>query len=383
MTRYLAAAAALLWAGAAAARTHVVHPGQSIRAALEAADPGDRILVLPGVYHEGAPGDLNALTIGRSGIELLGRPRPGHPVVLENAGGQSFGIWVSPASSSGPGPQADPEHPPCGLTGEFLNGFTLRGFTIRGFGVHGVHLACVDGFWMEGNVADGNQVYGLFPLASRHGVMLGNEALATPLDAAIYVGQSEDVLIAGNRVHDSLLGIEVENSSRCQVVGNEVRHNTFGIFVDILPFLERKTQTDTLVALNHVQDNTRPNSAQPDDLLAAIPSGIGILAVGADTTTITGNDVSGNPFAGVTVVNLCLGLALQGAPCNVDVDPFSDGTRVVGNAVRGNGTVPTGVPALDALRADLSWDGTGTGNCWSRNAFDTSAPAQLPACAAP
>jgi parallel beta-helix repeat protein len=383
MTRTLAAAAVLLWTGAASARTHVVHAGQSIRAAIEAAAPGDRVLVLPGVYHEGAYGDLNALTITRGGIELLGRPAPGRPVVLENAGGQSFGIWVSPADSAGPGPQADPEHPPCGLAGEALQGFTLRGFTIRGFGVHGVHLACVDGFWMEGNVADGNQVYGLFPLASRHGAMVDNEALNTPLDAAIYVGQSEDVLVAGNKVHDSLLGIEVENSSRCRVVGNEVRHNTFGIFVDILPFLERKTQTDTLVALNHVQDNTRANSAEAGDILAAIPAGIGILVVGADTTTVTGNRVTGNPFSGVTVVNLCLGLALQGQACNVDVDPISDGTRVVGNAVRGNGTVPIGVPELDALRADLSWDGTGTGNCWSRNAFDTSVPAPLPACTEP
>lgn len=383
MTRGLAAAAALIWAGAVSARTHVVHPGQSIRAALEAAAPGDRVLVLPGVYHEGAPGDLNALTITRGGIQLLGRPAPGRPVVLENAGGQSFGIWVSPADSAGPGPQADPEHPPCGLGGEALQGFTLRGFTIRGFGVHGVHLACVDGFWMEHNVADGNQVYGLFPLASRHGAMVENEALNTPLDAAIYVGQSEDVLVAGNRVHDSLLGIEIENSSRCRVVGNDVRHNTFGIFVDILPFLERKTQTDTLVALNHVRDNIRANSAEPDDILAAIPAGIGVLIVGGDTTTVAGNQVTGNPFSGITVANLCLGLALQGEPCTVDVDPFSDGNRVVGNAVRGNGTVPTGVPELDALRADLSWDGTGTGNCWSRNAFDTSAPSPLPACTSP
>ena len=42
-------------------------------------------------------------------------------------------------------------------------GFSLQGFTIRGFEVHGVHLACVVGFSLTGNVADGNLVYGLFP----------------------------------------------------------------------------------------------------------------------------------------------------------------------------------------------------------------------------
>jgi hypothetical protein len=114
--------------------------------------------------------------------------------------------------------------------------------------------------------------------------------------------------------------------------------------------------------------------------LAAAAPGDRILMVAADTTTVTGNRVTGNPYAGVSVTSLCLGLALQGLPCQVDIDPLSDGTRVVGNAVRGNGTVPLGDPLLDALRADLSWDGTGTENCWSENAFGTSAPSPLPAC---
>ena len=35
---------------------------------------------------------------------------------------------------------------------------------------------------------------------------------------------------------------------------------------------------------------------------------------------------------------------------------------------------------IDALRADLIWDGSGTGNCWSGNRFATSTPPELPAC---
>ncbi len=196
----------------ATARTIVVHPGGSIRAALASATAGDRIQVLPGTYHEGSPGDLNALSITTSGIELVGVPSPARPVILENAGGQTFGIWVSPSDSTGIGPEADPEHPPCGRSGARINGFSLSGFTVRGFGKDGVHLTCVDGFWLTGNVADGNGVYGLFPIASRNGVISDNEVSNTSNDAAIYVGQSENVLIAANRVHDNLLGIEVENS---------------------------------------------------------------------------------------------------------------------------------------------------------------------------
>jgi hypothetical protein len=54
--------------------------------------------------------------------------------------------------------------------------------------------------------------------------------------------------------------------------------------------------------------------------------------------------------------------------------------RIVGNRLKNNGTVRQPDPLFDALRADLIWDGSGTGNCWSRNVFASSTPAQLPAC---
>jgi len=92
------------------------------------------------------------------------------------------------------------------------------------------------------------------------------------------------------------------------------------------------------------------------------------------------NLVTGNHFSGVGVVSLCLALSLLGQPCDaVDVDPFPDGNRIIGNIVKENGTQPTAGP-LDAFRADLSWDGAGTGNCWKANAFGSSVPPALPSC---
>jgi parallel beta-helix repeat protein len=363
------------------ARTIVVHPGGSIRAALIQASPGDRVQVLPGVYHEGSQGDLNAITITASGIELVGLSSPNRPVVLESAGDQSFGIWISPSDSIGLSPQSDPEHPPCGLSGARINGFSLSGFTVKGFGEDGVHLACVDGFALTDNVVDGNGLYGFFPVVSHNGFVSNNEAMNTAMDAAIYIGQSDDVLITGNRVHDNLLGIEVENSQNCSIVANEVYNNTLGIIVDIMPFLEIGTERDTLVRLNRVHDNNRANTAEPGDLLGALPPGIGILLVGADTTTITANTVTGNQYVGVGVVSFCLELALVGLPCDgLDIEPQSDGNRIFKNFVLGNGTVPLTDPLLDAFRADLTWDGTGVGNCWKANAFGTSVPSVLPPC---
>jgi parallel beta-helix repeat protein len=365
----------------AAARTIIVHPGDSIRAALAQALPGDRVAVLPGTYREGKPGDLNALTIGKSGIELIGISTPHRPIILENAGGQSFGIWVSPSDSRGAAAQSDREHPPCGRLGTTVRGFSLSGFTVRGFGLDGVHLACVDGFSLSRNVADGNGEYGLFPILSRHGRVSYNEVKNTQTDAGLYVGQSEHVDITNNYVHDNLLGIEVENSVSCDVVGNLVHGNTFGIFVDILPSLQRHRQEGTAIIGNQIYDNNRPNTAEPDELLGLLPPGIGILLTGADRTRVIDNAVTGNHFAGIGVTSLCLAFALQGLPCaGLDVDPNADFNRIAGNLVLGNGAIPVGIPALDALRADLAWDGTGTGNCWQGNIYATSVPPVLPGC---
>ncbi|HEU5297689.1 MAG TPA: right-handed parallel beta-helix repeat-containing protein [Burkholderiaceae bacterium] len=360
------------------AKTITVHAGESIRAALERANPGDRVQVMPGTYREGQLGDLNALTINKSGIDLIGMSLPNRPVVLDNAGGQSYGIWVSPPDSSGEQAQSDTEHPPCGLVGTSIHGFSLSGFTVRGFGLHGVHLACVDGFALSRNVADANGEYGLFPIVSKNGSVSGNEVMNTQTDAGIYVGQSENVAIRDNHVHDNLLGIEVENSVSCSVEANRVHDNSFGIFVDLLPFLERKVQDDTRIVGNQVYNNNRRNTAEPDDLLGALPPGIGILLTGADRTMVSGNAVTGNQFAGIGVTSLCLAFALQGQTCDgIDIEPNPDGNRIVGNLVLGNGGIPVGIPVLDALRADLVWDGTGTGNCWQGNTYATSVPAAL------
>ncbi len=84
--------------------------------------------------------------------------------------------------------------------------------SVKGFAVHGVHLAYVKEFNLSNNIADGNQVYGLFPIVSQQGVVANNEAKNTPFDAALYVGQSKNIVISSNRTHDSLIGIELENS---------------------------------------------------------------------------------------------------------------------------------------------------------------------------
>lgn len=99
----------------AMAKTIIVHPGESIQAAIDSARTGTTIKVLPGIYQEGTPGSLNAITITKAGIRLVGLAKKKSPVVLLS-NGQQYGIWVSPADTIGPG-QSDEEHPPCASSG--------------------------------------------------------------------------------------------------------------------------------------------------------------------------------------------------------------------------------------------------------------------------
>src|SRR3989454_4932394 len=122
----LALALALAGGSTAGAKTVVVHSGESIQAAIDAAPAGTTIRVEPGTYHE--TGDTRAVTVTKAGIRLVGAARKRHPVVLEQSGTQTQGIWVSPADSLAP---AHVELPPCGVSGMRLAGLPLSGLTAR------------------------------------------------------------------------------------------------------------------------------------------------------------------------------------------------------------------------------------------------------------
>jgi len=348
--------------------TVTVRPGQSIQAAVDAAAPSTVILVEPGVYHE-SPAASRAVTITTEGIQIVGLSTPGKPVVLENVAGQKAGIWVSPADSVATYDNTEQaEHPPCGENGNLLHGFQLQGITVRGFDQFGVYLACVDGFTLTQNLADGNQVYGLFPVRSHNGTMSRNETQGTPLDAALYVGQSDHVTITGNSTHDNVLGLEVENSSDIIVTDNQVFDNTAGIVADVMPGLQKKEQTNVELSGNDVHDNNRPNSAQEGQSASLTPPGTGMVILGGSMVTAEHNTVSNNGFAGIIVAGFCSGTSVEGGQCmNLDIDPNPENNRIVNNQLNANGKSPPSNPLLRQLAADLIWDESGSGNCWSGN----------------
>lgn len=328
----------------------LVGPGQSIQEALNAARPGDRIFVRPGVYRE-------ALVIDKPDIALVGLGRrlgsSGAAIVLiENPGGEGNGIFV---------------------TGEG-DGVELHNLTIRGFDRNGVLLVRVEGFLLSEIVAEDDGEYGLFPVLSSDGVIEGCVATGHS-DTGIYVGLSTDVIIRNSRAHGNVNGFEIENSSRIRAHGNEAWNNTAGFLVVLLPGLSVKTSSDIVLEDNSSRDNDLPNFAE-EGFEALVPSGSGILVIGTDETMVRGNRVTGNDFVGIALLNTGL-LTVLDPSIVIDVEPFPEGARILDNIVTGNGTASPPIP-LVPFGVDLLWDGTGSDNCWEGNTFGTSLSLDLP-----
>jgi len=349
--------------------TMTVHAGESIQAAVSAAAAHTTIVVEPGVYHE-SPGAPSAVVISKDDIQLVAQSTPGHLVVLENAGGQDNGIVVAPSDSTTISTGASPgEHPPCGTNGNLIHGFSLTGFTVRGFGQFGVYLACVDGFTLTKNFADTNDLYGLFPVRSHNGTLSNNEAQNTNSDAALYVGQSDHVTLTTNTVHDNILGIEIENSSDITATNNQAFDNTLGIIADLMPGLQKTDQTNVVISDNDVHDNNRPNMSEEGETTAQTPPGTGLVILGGSAVTVQNNRIGNNGFAGIIVASYCTGVTPCVAP---DINPDPEQVHILNNDVTNNGGMPPSDPLEAQLAADLVWDKTGTGNCWSGNSATAS-----------
>jgi parallel beta-helix repeat protein len=344
--RHVLAAAVLALAAASPALADNVVVSRSIQAAVDAAAPGDTVIVPPGRYHE-------TVVLGKSGITIRGS----RGAVLD-ASGFAVGIRAF-AGPGGPGCPAPT-----------LTDVTIDGLRIENARFTGVLLRGVDGFAVRSGIYAGNDEYAIFPICSRNGVIDGNHVEGTD-DAAIYVGNSHDVVVERNDATDSTVGIEIENSTGLLVRDNTAIGNTSGIVTFVLPGLAVPVTENVLIERNVVMRNNRPNPVLPsEDVVGLIPAGTGILTGGADRVTVRENRVVGNDSGGIAVI------ALPFSNPDPRVDPFPDQNRIIGNVTLANGRDP------DTLRspypgADLIYDGSGRDTCFADNLFATSVPPAL------
>jgi hypothetical protein len=103
-----------------------------------------------------------------------------------------------------------------------------------------------------------------------------------------------------------------------------------------------------------------------------LPTGTGILNVGADQVVARHNRVTGNDSVGVGIIeNPFAGLDPR-------IEPNPDRNEVLDNVILQNGLDPDPVRATTP-GADIVYDGTGVDTCFADNVFGIEFPAGITA----
>lgn len=327
------------------AATFTVHPGQSIQAAIDRCQTGDRVEIEPGVYRQ-------SLLVDKDGITLAGVHRAGERPVLDGGGTMADAVQASGSD------------------------FTIEGLTIRHYKGNGVMVSKADRIAFRDLVVDDTGLYGVYPVECR-GVLVESCTVSGINDAAIYVGNSREIVVRNNEVFKNVAGIEVENCVGCVVTNNSAHHNSTGIMVFVLPNNPSKVGSDSRVVNNRVWANNHANFGKPGTIVANLPTGVGVLVMAADRTEVTQNWIAENDSYGIAVVGL--GSAQLPSKHKLDVEPNSDHTMIFANHYQDNGRQPhpTFSQLLKAPGGDLFWDGSGTGNAWREGAQLKAFPEQL------
>jgi hypothetical protein len=363
-----------------------VSPGESIQAAIDAAFPGDTILVEPGIYEEAgstAGTTKVGLHITTDNLRLIGKARPGQgedgKVILLHSGTQYTGVYAAPAACG-------PEVPVGGCPDE-LQGFYIRGFTVQDFPGNGIQTRFVNGFKIIRNESANNEHNGIYPTISANGLVQNNVSYGA-LDTAMWVAASENVRVIGNDLYGSPIGLEVNVSVNVQVRHNDVHDNTVGIGLfhpNSAGNLPREDMGNWVVEHNNVYDNNLENPAPPGSFQGALPPGVGILVLGVSDNVVAKNNVENNDFVGIGVLGWCAATStidkfncVEKPPVidGVLYDPSVNNNLVSQNKVNGNGLNPPTDPdfiPISFLAADLTYFSvpeageTSSGNCFKKN----------------
>ncbi|MFE5796196.1 nitrous oxide reductase family maturation protein NosD [Streptomyces sp. NPDC056503] len=323
-------------------KVHLVKPGDSIQKAVDAAKPGDTIVLSPGTYRE-------SVRITTSGLKLLGSGRgstvlvPGDAVADDACAKAGHGICVT-------GTESRP-----------VQGVTVRSLTLRGFTNNGLWASRTDRLTVRKVTADENGKWGIAQERSTRGVFSHNTArnnadaglfLANTTDTELGATDAEGTVITHNRLSGNRIGITVRRLRNVTVDHNEATGNCAAVFV----VGDESTPRAGAMTLrrNHIHDN---NKYCPKTPRLPFLQGSGIVLTGAEETVVEKNRVVGNVGTSPLSGGIVLFKSFVGAPNEQ-------------NAIRDN-VVKRNSPA------DLADRDTGRGNTFTRNTCTLSEPAGM------
>jgi plastocyanin len=295
----------------------------TIQAAVDAANPGDLILIGPGVYRE-------RVTVTTPSLVIRGTDR--NRVIIDGEFRRENGIEILGA-----------------------DGVAVENLTVRNHLLNGVYWTGVTGYRASYVTAYNNGDYGLYAFDSVDGVFEYSYASGSP-DSGFYIGQCFPcrAIINGVIAENNALGYSGTNAGGdLYIVSSVWRNNMAGIVPNSLDTELYPPQRAATIVGNLIVANN--NREAPAKALQYPAFGNGVVIAGGAGNVVERNVILNHVNHGVLVTP------------NVSANLwFAIGNRVAGNVVRGSG------------RADLAVGGlAGPGNCFAENSFRRSIPVGL------
>ncbi|MDX3748098.1 nitrous oxide reductase family maturation protein NosD [Streptomyces sp. AK08-02] len=313
-------------------RVHRVQPGESIQQAVDAARPGDTVVLSPGTYHESVRITVSGLTL-RGSVAGPAVIVPGTASADSTCAAAGNGICVT-GTKSAP-----------------VKGVTLRSLTIRGFAKNGLWASWTDQLKVQNVTSEKNGQWGIAQERSVRGVFSHNVAERNG-DAGLFVANTVDredgaqdtkgTEIDHNRLVGNRIGITVRRLRNLTVDHNEATGNCTGVFV----VGDEGTPRAGAMTLSHnrVQAN---NKLCPKTPRLPFLQGSGIVLTGTEKTLVTKNRVEDNVGTSPLSGGIVLFKSFVGA--------LNENNEIRDNVVRRNSTA-------DLVDGDPSRNNTFRGN---------------------
>ncbi|MFB7590843.1 nitrous oxide reductase family maturation protein NosD [Streptomyces sp. NPDC056169] len=321
---------------------HRVKPGESIQKAVDAAKPGDTVVLSPGTYRESVRITTPNLTLRGSTV---------------------FSTVLVPGTAAADDTCAKAGHGVCvtGTADRPVEGVTVRSLTLQGFTKNGLWASRTDRLKIQRVTAEKNGNWGIALERSVRSVLTHNVARDNA-DAGLFVSNTTDTeagavdargtVISHNRLSGNRIGVTVRRLRNLTVERNEATGNCAAVFV----VGDESTPRAGAMTLrrNNVHDN---NKHCPKTPRLPFLQGSGIVLTGAEETLVAENRIVDNVGASPLSGGIVLFKSFVGA--------LNERNEIRDNVVLRNGS------------ADLANRDTGKGNTFRGNTCGVSEPAGM------